>query len=466
MTDGEPMKILVCVKQTASGEINPFDACAYEAALRTDGAEVTLISMGPMKSAGFLTSLTRLGAKRAVLLSDTAFAGADTLATAYALSLAVKRLSPDLILCGRQTVDGDTGQVGPMLAAMTDYRLITNVMSLTASADTVTCTDRSGNTAMAAYPALLTVERINTLRLPSIRSRSVETEIWSASDIGADVEKCGQSGSPTRVLQTIENSQDRRKCTFIAPNEFDKAVNDALISAAEQIKPQVHGANRLSRVYTVGTSPIEMAKTVSDDITVIDMDTPQALAAKIAAGKPNAVLWGSDPVSKAVAPQVAVLLKTGLCADCTMLEADGDKLIMYRPAFSGNVIAKIECTAFPAMATVRTAESEPTKVIFGVGRGAAGCIDRISSFAERFCAEIAASRLMVDDGYYPYEKQVGLTGKTVSPDVYIALGISGAVHHIAGIRSAKKIIAVNKDKNADIFKYSDYGIVCDIAELL
>ena len=113
------MNVVVCIRQSADGEINPFDASAYETALKINGAEITLLSMGPQKTAAFLENLTRHGAKSAVLLTDKAFAGADTLATAYTLSLAIKRLKPDLIICGRQSVDGDTGQVGPSLSVNT-----------------------------------------------------------------------------------------------------------------------------------------------------------------------------------------------------------------------------------------------------------------------------------------------------------------------------------------------------------
>ena len=122
------MKILVCVKQTVSGEMNPFDACAYEAALQIPNAEVVLLSMGPEKSKDFLLGLTRLGARSAYLLCDRAFAGADTLATSYALSLAIKKIKPDLVICGRQTIDGDTGQTGPSLSVQAGLTLIKNVM--------------------------------------------------------------------------------------------------------------------------------------------------------------------------------------------------------------------------------------------------------------------------------------------------------------------------------------------------
>ena len=110
------MKIVVCVRQGLDGEINPFDASAYEEALRIAGAEVILLSMGPLRARNMLVSLTRLGAKEAVLLSDSAFAGADTLATAYTLERAIRLLSPDLVFCGRQTLVGDTAQTGAMLA--------------------------------------------------------------------------------------------------------------------------------------------------------------------------------------------------------------------------------------------------------------------------------------------------------------------------------------------------------------
>ena len=95
------MKIVVCIRQSVSGEINPFDACAYEAALCLPDAEITLLSMAPLSAKDFLLKLTRLGAKKAILLNDRSFAGADTLATAYTLSLAIRKLNPDLILCGR-----------------------------------------------------------------------------------------------------------------------------------------------------------------------------------------------------------------------------------------------------------------------------------------------------------------------------------------------------------------------------
>ena len=117
------MKVAVCVK-IVSGALNPFDESALECALQLS-RDVTVLSMGPRTAESVLQPLTRLGA-RVVLLSDPCFAGSDTLATAYVLSKAMESIKPDIILCGRQSIDGDTAQVGPMVSAMLDIPLITN----------------------------------------------------------------------------------------------------------------------------------------------------------------------------------------------------------------------------------------------------------------------------------------------------------------------------------------------------
>ena len=117
------MKILVCVK-VVKGELNPFDESALECALQLSD-DVTVVSMGPKVCENALKPLTRLGAK-VILISDNCFAGADTLATSYILSTAIKEMDYDLILCGRQSIDGDTAQVGPMLSQMLGIPLITN----------------------------------------------------------------------------------------------------------------------------------------------------------------------------------------------------------------------------------------------------------------------------------------------------------------------------------------------------
>ena len=453
------MKIVVCVRQGLDGIINPFDASAYEAALRLKDADITLLSMGPLSAKDFLLTLTRLGAKQAILLSDKAFAGADTLATAYALSLAIKKLDPELVLCGRQTLIGDTGQTGPMLSVLSGRNLVSNVMEI---GDQLLCKTRDGETVQAQLPALLTVERIHDLRLPSILSKLGQVEVWDKDTIGADPAKCGLQGSPTRVQKTFENQSGKRTCQFIRPEELPEVMaqvrkkNEAPVDEKNRVKS-------LQKVCIVGESPRGFAQTVSENILVLPFATAEELAQRIRQEAPSAVLWGSDSLSKELAAKVSALLGLGLCADCTALEADEDTLVMYRPALSGSLIAKIISLTKPAMATVRTADRSG-EVIVAAGWGVKNQVDTVKALAHDLQAEMAASRKMVDNGVLPYAMQVGLTGKTVSPPVYIAVGVSGAVHHIAGMERSGTVIAINPDKDAPIFQYADYGILEEFSE--
>lgn len=461
------MRIVVCVKPSANGEIGPFEAAAYETALRIDGAEVTLLSMAPASAGEMLLRLTRLGAKEAVLLSDKAFAGADTLATGYTLSLALKKLAPDLIFCGRQTLEGDTAQVGIGLATRLGIPCLSRVMEICEVDDrSIVCKNRDGSEFRAAFPALLTLERIHELRLPSIRSKVGKLTVLDAAALGADLSKVGQIGSPTRVVKSFENTADRRRCQFISSAEFDSVLRKSLDASRRiELPVPVPDGEKLKDCWIIGEKPRAMAQTVSDDLHMIPYLPAKELAERIRKGKPSAVLFDSTQAGKELAASVAVLLETGLCADCTSLETDGEQLFMIRPAFGGNVTAKIRCVTEPPMATVRTEETG-AKLIFSFGLGAEKCLMELTALAGSYGAEIAASRGAVDHGLFPYERQVGLTGKTVSPDVYVAFGISGAVHHIAGIRGAGTIIAVNSDPHAPIFDYADFGIAADIREVL
>ena len=206
---------------------------------------------------------------------------------------------------------------------------------------------------------------------------------------------------------------------------------------------------------------MSFARTVSDDVTVLPLTDAATLASRISELEPSAVLWGSDTKSKRIAAQVASQLGLGLCADCTHLECESGQLIMVRPALSGSIIAKIKSMTVPAMATVRTDSGSDRRVVVGMGFGAKDCIEQVRALADEWNAELGASRKLVDNGYACYDMQIGLTGKTVSLAVYIAIGISGAVHHIAGMERSGTVIAINPDKDAPIFEYADYGIIAE-----
>ena len=229
--------------------------------------------------------------------------------------------------------------------------------------------------------------------------------------------------------------------------------------------------------------------------------------------KPAVILAGATVTGRSFIPRVAIQLHTGLTADCTGLEIDPESgnLIQTRPAFGGNIMARIiTANHRPQMATVRHKVMDPlprddsrsgivireqvdfdfdeeesqflgfeqekttlvniteANVIVSGGRGLkeAKNFALLEELAEALGGAVGASRAAVDAEWIPYSHQVGQTGKTVKPNIYIAIGISGAIQHLAGMSSADYIIAINKDPDAPIFKVADLGIVGDLFEIV
>ncbi len=204
------------LRQGIETVVNPFDAYALEEAVslreRFDG-KVTAISMGPPQAEEMLREAISCGADEAVLVSDRAFAGADTLATSYTLSRSIQRLDDwDLVICGRQTIDGDTGQVGPGLAEWLDVPFVAYVSKVEDVADGVVTVRRmveDGHEVIEMpLPGVITVTKeINVPRLPSLRgkmkSKRAEIPAWTATDIEVDETLIGLSGSPTTVVKVF-----------------------------------------------------------------------------------------------------------------------------------------------------------------------------------------------------------------------------------------------------------------------
>lgn len=455
------MRILVCVK-IVQGEVNPFDASALECAL-TLSDDVTVLSMGPESSEDVLSSLTRLGAK-VILISDRLYAGSDTLATANVLTAAIKRLQFDLILCGRQSIDGSTAQVGVMLSQMLGCGLVTGAISVSLENNSISVKTRNGEED-ALLPALITVEKGYRLRFPSIFSKRSDIELWDNTVLSCEPCNCGLQGSATRVTATFKSERGKRKCSYISPDKLLPLIEQLRHSEKERTVYNNSDCKMLSGiVWAVGDAAASKADCITKSVVKLPELTADEIIKMAEENKPDVILWSADEWGRRNASIAAAALKTGLCADCTRLETDGKKLFVYRPAFGGQLTAKIEFTRKPQMATVRT-KTESEDIIVAGGRGAACGLDKLKTLANKLGAQVAASRGLVDMDKMPYSAQVGLTGKTVSPKIYIAAGISGAVQHVCAVEGADYIIAINSDPDAPIFEYADYGIVGDFCEL-
>ena len=251
---------------------------------------------------------------------------------------------------------------------------------------------------------------------------------------------------------------------------------------------------------------------VVDDVMLEEYVTEpytKALTAVINAKDSEIVLYGASSIGRDLAPRVSARIHTGLTADCTALEIDEETklLMMTRPAFGGNIMATIVCEDFrPQMATVRpgvmkalesdasrSGEVEEFKVKFsdadmnvkvretvktahksvditeakilvsgGRGIGSAEKFKMLEELAGVMEGEVSSSRACVDSGWISADRQVGQTGKTVRPELYLACGISGAIQHAAGMENSDFIVAINRDEDAPIFDIADLGIVGDL----
>lgn len=296
-----------------------------------------------------------------------------------------------------------------------------------------------------------------------------------------------------------------------------RKVSFELVNVAQQLAGAL-GGNAVGAVVgnNVGVWADTLAKTGVAKVYVVDNPglehfAPEsytsALAQVIRAAQPAIVLFGATGWGKEVSARTAARLDWGLVTDCTEAKIENGALLLTRPIYAGKAIAHVRAKGFPVMVSMRpniippveaTAAAAPVEtvavtfkeprakvvetvvkakskvdlgeagIVVSGGRGVKGAegFATVQELADTLGGAMGASRAAVDAGWIDYTHQVGQTGKTVSPKLYIAAGISGAIQHLAGMSSSKVIVAINKDADAPIFKIADYGIVGDLFEVL
>lgn len=611
-----PLKMIVCIKQVpllsalrfdqetrrlvregVPLELNELDVYALTEAIRLrerHGGEVIAITMGPPQAREALATALAMGAERAIHLNDRAFGGSDTMATARALALAIRREQPDLIFCGRHSIDAETAQVGPELAEMLNLPQISAVEQITLQRGAgghellaTRETDEGSETLIVPLPALVTAaEKLNEGIWPdeqAIREAGEQAEryqILSAADLHADLTTLGQQGSPTWVANVEEDTYARagEMITESNPAQAAKLLLDAL-EARGLLQPETGQAIKQAGVAEAGSIParkseplpgraiwvvaerwpqglrrvtlellgkgVALAAALQGELAAVLIGGPDvardvetlaaygaervyvaadpALAAYTTDGytavlvraidhyRPMAVLLGSTANGRDLAPRVAARLQLGLTGDCIDLGIDEQgRLIQYKPAFGNKILSSILSSTLPAMATLRpgmlsaiepdtsrkasietlpvegvaaqirarivsqqqydtgVAELETASIVLGMGMGMGepGQYGEAYKLAALLHAAIGATRNVTDQGWLPKQKQIGLTGRAISPRLYLALGVRGAPEHIAGIRKAGFVVSINKNKRAAIFRHSDIGVVADVHALL
>ena len=591
------MKIAVCVKyvpvvsrikfdyekktiirEGVPSEVNPFDllalVCAVE--LKSDPRdEVLVLTMGPPQAREGLVECLALGADRAQLLTDRALAGSDTLATARALALALEAEQPDLIICGRNSADAETGQVGPELAELLGIPHISQVSELEYQRDrhhivARRVTDDGYQLMECPLPALVCVtEGIAPERFadPEELEQAQEKPIeeTSCAQLSSDPSLFGLAGSPTWVedirlvepnrLGVVVSEEDPAAAAQQVAEHLSRHLAElaaAEIPATGSADPTRYPGQREKSIWVVAESgrdglrqvTLEMlgkarelsARTRSevaavvlgnaspdlvnrlsgygaDRVLVLDNSSlgpvcgrgvVQSMAEAITAAQPYAVLFASTPDGRDLASRIAARLKLGLTGDAIDLEInDKDQLVQLKPALGGNVIAPILSKTLPNLVTLRPGLLSPiaaeegaaapseiitpvpcegadvtlleehqqeqadgvgltqAQVVVGVGMGIGGAenLAQIQALVQSVGASLATTRNVVHSGWLPHQIQVGISGRTIAPLVYLAVGIRGAFNHTVGIQKAGVILAINRNHRAPIFTAADYGIV-------
>jgi electron transfer flavoprotein alpha subunit len=595
-------------------ELNPYCrravSQAVELAAAADpsaGAAVTVVTLGPPSAEDVLREAIAWGLDRSVdidglLVSDPAFAGSDTMATARALDAALRLTGPyDLVLTGRNSVDADTGQVPPELAELLDLPFLTGVRALRIEDGVVRagCEHDDGwIEAEVDLPALLScaerliepckvdpagraavpagrIDRLSAAdlgpgpwgvrgsptRVGAVRVHEVDREgivldgplddqIRQAVDVlvrrGALA--AGEDGSPRGVAVTLPGAGHRSGPPVAVVLEPDRPhVTQELLTAAAVLAEEIVGhvvaiadaveADRrrlgawgADEVVALEATEFELLAAGGDPGDGSDPDRPRppaplggvdvaqpgqpaplgaedvarAVAAWAEEARPWAILAPSTAWGREVAGRAAARLGGGLTGDAVGFDVEDGRLVAWKPAFGGQVVAAITATSPVQMATVRpgmlprlaprsdgavlsrlavaprgrvrirtAARDDDTNVlaeaavVVGVGGGLTpDDYPALDPLLAVLGAELGATRKVTDRGWQPHARQIGITGRSIAPNLYVAIAVSGKFNHMVGVRSSGTILAINAERDVPVFAAADVGIVGDWREVV
>jgi len=516
------------------------------------GGTCTAITLGPPEAHTVLREAILCGCAGGLHVSDPAFAGSDTLATARALAGALEAHGPwDLVLCGRNSVDADTGQVPAQVAELLGLPFLSGVRELDLVKGTVRVLlehDDEWVRAEVDLPAVLScAERLCD------PCKIKEPEAWAtvdarlltsitAAEIGPGL--WGQAGSPTSVgeVRVLEVPRTGERLEGAGVEQVDRVVevlrdrgalvaDDRPSDRVPEPSPDGHevvvlvepdrervaaellavAAGLGGRVTAIGIgaaadlSARGADRVLNVDGTLHEDDLAALLAQRLADDPPWAVLVPGTAWGRHVASRLAARLCAGLTGDAVGLERRGDRLVALKPAFGGRLVAEITCSSPIQMATVRPGVlplPEPrgprrievehlrgdvrgrvrvlerwrdddadllanAEVVVGVGVGVdPDDLPLVRQCAKDLGAELCATRKVTDAGWMPRARQVGITGHSIAPRLYVAIGISGRFNHTIGVRQAGTIVGINTDPDCELWEGCDIGLVADWREAL
>jgi electron transfer flavoprotein alpha subunit len=520
------------------------------------GSSVTVVTLGPPSAGDVLREAIAWGTERGadirgVLLTDPAFGGSDTIATARALAVVLRREGPfDLVLTGKNSLDADTGQVPPQVAQILDLPFATGVKELVLRDGILRlgCEhDDSWVELEMRLPALLScAERLcDPAKVPPERRSEVPDRLIStlgAADIGPG--PWGAAGSLTKVGACREMAIDRLRrrspeaslssqvedvvrlmldrgalageepaplsavpatggsgdiVAVIAEPEHD-ILTQELCGLAARLASRAGGSTVLIAPHDVAAP--KAGSWGADHIVRIDgsgveEDIARAVVSWATRARPRGILTGSTAYGREIASRVAASAGAGLTGDAVEVDVADGQFVAWKPAFGGQLVAAITATSPVQMVTVRAGviprplprdhvatvshvRVEPrdrarvhyrqredsleglaeADVVIGVGTGVAPEeIHQLDGLRKLLGAEFGCTRKVTDAGWMPHARQIGLTGRSIAPRLYIAIGASGKFNHMVGVRAAGTVVAINPDPDAPIWQFCDAGIV-------